>query len=345
MTNVSWFAAEAYCRARGARLPTTEQWEYALADDGRGQEAVRERSLEWFAEPNPPARRRSAAPPTASASRDLVGLVWEWTLDFDAYATTAELRDPNGKDSARSAAARRPASTDPTDYPGFMRFSMRASLKAELHRRQPRLPLRGRRVMTFRSMLAGRRAGARCGRSRRQPLKTTRARRCQGPRSTISTRNGRPRTAQASRSPRSRGKPVVAAMGYADCKDMCPAIVADMMWIDKHLPSGAASRVEFVFFTFDSVADTPERLRLYADGHGLDLGHWMLLGADDDAVRGARRGARRRLTARTAPAASTTRRSSRSSNEQGEIVFQQRGTQASSDEFLGKLKTLLAPRM
>ena len=82
------------------------------------------------------------------------------------------------------------------------------------------------------------------------------------------------------------GKPIVAAMGYADCKDMCPAIVADMMWVDKHLPPGAASRVEFVFFTFDSVADTPERLRLYAEGHGLDLSHWMLLGADDDdAVR------------------------------------------------------------
>jgi protein SCO1 len=81
------------------------------------------------------------------------------------------------------------------------------------------------------------------------------------------------------------GKPVVAAMGYADCKDMCPAIVADMVWVDRHLPPGVTRGVEFVFFTFDSVADTPERLRLYAEGHGLDLSHWMLLGADDDAVR------------------------------------------------------------
>ena len=43
VTNVSWFAAEAYCKGRGLRLPTTEQWEYALTDDGRGQEAVRAR--------------------------------------------------------------------------------------------------------------------------------------------------------------------------------------------------------------------------------------------------------------------------------------------------------------
>ena len=32
-------------------------------------------------------------------------------------------------------------------------------------------------------------------------------------------------------------------------------------------------------------------------------------------------------------------------DEKGEIVFQQRGTQASSDELLAKLKTLLAARM
>ena len=81
------------------------------------------------------------------------------------------------------------------------------------------------------------------------------------------------------------GRPVVAAMGYTTCKDICPAIVADMMWIEKHLPSEAAGRVRFAFFSFDPEADTPERLKLYADGHGLDLGRWTLLRADDDAVR------------------------------------------------------------
>ncbi len=140
------------------------------------------------------------------------------------------------------------------------------------------------------------------------------------------------------------GKPVVAAMGYADCKDICPAIVADMMWIDRHLPPGAAGRTEFVFFTFDSVADTPERLRLYAQGHGLDLSHWMLLGADDDAVRelAAALGVGYRPNGaggfdHTAVISLI--------DEKGEIVSQQRGTQARSDELLDKLKTLLAARM
>ena len=74
-------------------------------------------------------------------------------------------------------------------------------------------------------------------------------------------------------------------MGYTTCRDICPAIVVDMMWIEKHLPPGAADRVRFAFFSFDPEADTPERLRLYADGHGLDLGRWTLLRGDDDAVR------------------------------------------------------------
>jgi formylglycine-generating enzyme required for sulfatase activity len=132
VTNVSWFAAQAYCRARGLRLPTTEQWEYALADQGREQEKVRSRSLEWFAKPNPP--RPDAVgngPPNGFGIRDMVGLVWEWTLDFDAYATTAESRDPNGKDSAEFCGGAAAGVADPSDYPAFMRYALRASLKAK----------------------------------------------------------------------------------------------------------------------------------------------------------------------------------------------------------------------
>jgi cytochrome oxidase Cu insertion factor (SCO1/SenC/PrrC family) len=81
------------------------------------------------------------------------------------------------------------------------------------------------------------------------------------------------------------GKPVVAVMGYTTCRDICPATMADMMWIEKHLPADTADRVHFAFFSFDSEADTPERLRLYAESHGLDLSRWTFLRADDDAAR------------------------------------------------------------
>jgi protein SCO1 len=70
------------------------------------------------------------------------------------------------------------------------------------------------------------------------------------------------------------GKPVVAAMGYTSCKDMCPAIVANMMWIEKHMAQDAARPVTFAFFSIDSTVDTPAKLKAYADEHGLDPDRW-----------------------------------------------------------------------
>lgn len=126
VADVSWFAAKAYCKARGLTLPTTDQWEYALADAGRGREAVRQRSLEWFAVPNNvrlPAI--GAGPANGFGVKDMVGLVWEWTLDFDADAIAAESQDPDGKDSASFCGGAAAGAADPTDYPAFMRYSMR----------------------------------------------------------------------------------------------------------------------------------------------------------------------------------------------------------------------------
>ena len=82
-----------------------------------------------------------------------------------------------------------------------------------------------------------------------------------------------------------RGVPVVAAMGYTTCKDICPAIVVDMMWIEKHLKPEASGRVRFAFFSFDPEADTPERLTLYMQAHGLEPDRWSLFTSDDEAVR------------------------------------------------------------
>jgi protein SCO1/2 len=136
------------------------------------------------------------------------------------------------------------------------------------------------------------------------------------------------------------GEPVVAAMGYTSCKDMCPAIVADMMWIEKHLPPAAAGRVRFAFFSIDSAVDTPAKLKTYADEHGFDPARWTLFHGDDDAVRelAAALGVGYRpdgLGGFDHAAVISLL------DANGEIVFQQRGTQASSDELLARLKGLL----
>jgi protein SCO1 len=137
------------------------------------------------------------------------------------------------------------------------------------------------------------------------------------------------------------GKLVVAAMGYTTCKDLCPAIVADMAWIERRLPDSAKPRVEFVFFSFDSEADSPERLRLYADGHGLDLDHWMLLGSNPDNVREL--AAALSVGYRRDDAGGFNHQSVITLlDERGEIVMQQRGVQADSRELLEKLTALAA---
>ena len=140
-----------------------------------------------------------------------------------------------------------------------------------------------------------------------------------------------------------RGAPVVAAMGYTSCKDICPAIVADMMWIERHLPSSSRDRVKFAFFSFDSAVDTPAKLKRYADEHGFDPDRWTLFHGDDDAVRelAATLGVNYRPDGQGgfdhAAVISLL-------DAGGEIVFQQRGAQASSDELLAKLNSLIATR-
>ncbi len=130
VTNVSWFAANAYCGALGKSLPTTDQWEYAVADNGRAKDTINEKVLAWYGTPN------AGSIPTINQSDKngfgiygLVGLVWEWTLDFNSVMTGGELRQ-SGKDKNLFCGGSSLNASDPSDYTAFMRFSMRSSLKA-----------------------------------------------------------------------------------------------------------------------------------------------------------------------------------------------------------------------
>lgn len=131
VTHVSWFAAQAYCQAQEASLPTTLQWEYALADRGRGEQARRARVLAWYAQPSgqaPGLVAQGAA--NGYGVHDLVGLVWEWTLDFSADMLGSEPRNSGTKEEARFCGAGALGALDPGDYATFMRYSFRASLRA-----------------------------------------------------------------------------------------------------------------------------------------------------------------------------------------------------------------------
>ena len=132
---VSWFAANAYCRAQGARLPIWSQWEYAAAaderrTDARTDPAWRERILAWYGQPSTRALQAvGTRRPNAYGVHDLHGLVWEWTDDFSALLVSADNRDQGDPDRLKFCGASALSINDRDNYAVLMRVAMLSSLE------------------------------------------------------------------------------------------------------------------------------------------------------------------------------------------------------------------------
>ncbi|MDH3459706.1 MAG: formylglycine-generating enzyme family protein [Burkholderiaceae bacterium] len=132
---VSWFAADAYCQAQGARLPTWSQWEYAAAADeqradARGDRAWRERMLSWYAQPSNHALPAVGSRlPNAYGVHDLHGLVWEWADDFSALLVSSDNRDQGDPDRLKFCGAGALSVNDRDHYAVLMRVAMLSSLE------------------------------------------------------------------------------------------------------------------------------------------------------------------------------------------------------------------------
>ena len=139
-----------------------------------------------------------------------------------------------------------------------------------------------------------------------------------------------------------RGEPVVVAMAYTSCKDICPMIVADMVAIEDRAKQASITGIRFAFFSLDSAIDTPERLTAYAKDHGLDPAHWTLYHGDDKAVRelAAALGVRYR---RDASGGFDHSAIITILDADGTIVAQQPDAQVNTEEMVKKITALATP--
>jgi len=137
VTQVSWFAAKAYCESQDKRLPTENEWEYAASAsekeaNSRSDMEWRNRILDWYARPAPKTLPEvGKGVPNFWGVYDMHGLIWEWVLDFNSSLISSDNREnAQSPDKTRFCGAGALVATEKDDYASFMRIAFRSSLKA-----------------------------------------------------------------------------------------------------------------------------------------------------------------------------------------------------------------------
>ncbi len=133
---VSWFAAKAYCAWKDKRLPSTIEWERAAGAgftvaDGTKDTEFGTAIMRWYSTPSPEALPAAGSgKANFFGAHDLHGLIWEWTGDFNSAIVSGDARGDTDLDRGLFCGAGSLGAKDTGNFPAFMRFGMRSSLKA-----------------------------------------------------------------------------------------------------------------------------------------------------------------------------------------------------------------------
>lgn len=267
VTNVSWFAATAYCKARGKHLPSQDEWEFvALADatrpDASADQEFLTKLLEWYSKPTTGAHAAAAtAEKNAYGIRGMHGIVWEWVEDFNSSMIVGDSRGDDSLERKLFCGGASLLASDVGNYAAFMRYAFRSSLQG---------------TYCVNSL------GFRCAKSTGPEKKATSS-------VSFTTIYGLPGTWQTQTGESIaltalRGKPRIISLGFTRCEYACPKIFSDMKRIEAALGPDAA-KVGFMFFSIDPKNDTPEAMTKKMSELKVDPAQWTMLTAPDSTVR------------------------------------------------------------
>ena len=123
MVKVDWNDAKGFCTWIGGRLPTEAEWEYAARAKTTTARYADLNSIAWYSGNSQSAFHVVAQKaPNGYGLYDMIGNVWEWTVDWYGAYDGAERTDPTGPPNGDSKALR---GGSWSDYPGLTRASYR----------------------------------------------------------------------------------------------------------------------------------------------------------------------------------------------------------------------------
>jgi sulfatase modifying factor 1 len=136
VTNISWYAANAYCECQGKRLATVDEWEFAAmanqeVPDARKIKSYNQSILDWYEKPKTFNNEIGKTFKNYYGVYDLHGLVWEWTSDFNSILLTGESRSDVTTDKNLFCGSGSLNASDLMNYAAFIRYAFRGSIKAD----------------------------------------------------------------------------------------------------------------------------------------------------------------------------------------------------------------------